>query len=153
MFNLAVRNYAPQEPFRRDKPCDNNDCRKIEYDHSCINIANTSRRRCTLPPTKYTSEKRMPVTILSGVLGIGQAALVNCILSEQQDQRVVVIVNEFGDIGIDGQLVIGVKEIIVKLSNGCICCTVHGKLALTLHTLKKNRIAAVRFARDLSDES
>ena len=82
-----------------------------------------------------TTEERVPVTLLAGFLGSGKTTLANRILSEQHDQRIAVIVNEFGDVGIDGRLVIGVDDNVIELSNGCLCCTVRGDLADTLHSL------------------
>ena len=73
----------------------------------------------------------VPVTLLVGFLGSGKTTLANRILSEQHDQRIAVIVNEFGDVGIDGQLIVGVDDNVIELSNGCLCCTVQGDLADT----------------------
>ena len=81
----------------------------------------------------------MPVTLLVGFLGSGKTTLANRILSEQHDQRIAVIVNEFGDVGIDGQLIVGVDDNVVELSNGCLCCTVQGDLADTLRQLLVRR--------------
>jgi G3E family GTPase len=77
----------------------------------------------------------VPVTLLVGFLGSGKTTLANRILSAQHGQRIAVIVNEFGDVGIDGQLIVGVDDNIVELSNGCLCCTVQGDLADTLRQL------------------
>jgi G3E family GTPase len=79
------------------------------------------------------------VTLLVGFLGSGKTTLANRILSEQHDQRIAVIVNEFGDVGIDGQLIVGVEDNVVELSNGCLCCTVQGDLADTLRRLLERR--------------
>src|ERR1700757_1840458 len=65
----------------------------------------------------------VPVTLLVGFLGSGKTTLANRILSEQHNQRIAVIVNEFGDVGIDGQLIVGADDNVVELSNGCLCCT------------------------------
>ena len=81
----------------------------------------------------------VPVTLLVGFLGSGKTTLANRILSEQHDQRIAVIVNEFGDVGIDGQLIVGVDDNVVELSNGCLCCTVLGDLADTLRQLLVRR--------------
>ena len=81
----------------------------------------------------------VPVTLLVGFLGSGKTTLANRILSAQHDQRIAVIVNEFGDVGIDGQLIVGVDDNIVELSNGCLCCTVQGDLADTLRQLVVRR--------------
>jgi G3E family GTPase len=81
----------------------------------------------------------VPVTLLVGFLGSGKTTLANRILSEQHDQRIAVIVNEFGDVGIDGQLIVGVDDNVIELSNGCLCCTVQGDLADTLQQLLERR--------------
>jgi G3E family GTPase len=81
----------------------------------------------------------VPVTLLVGFLGSGKTTLVNRILSEQHDQRIAVIVNEFGDVGIDGRLIVGIDDNVVELSNGCLCCTVQGDLADTLRQLVVRR--------------
>jgi G3E family GTPase len=81
----------------------------------------------------------VPVTLLVGFLGSGKTTLANRILTEQHDQRIAVIVNEFGDVGIDGQLIVGVDDNIVELSNGCLCCTMQGDLADTLQQLLERR--------------
>ena len=81
----------------------------------------------------------VPVTLLVGFLGSGKTTLANRILSEQHDQRIAVIVNEFGDVGIDGQLIVGVDDNVIELSNGCLCCTVQGDLADTLQQLLARR--------------
>lgn len=85
----------------------------------------------------------VPVTLLVGFLGSGKTTLANRILSEQHGQRIAVIVNEFGDVGIDGQLIVGVDDNMVELSNGCLCCTVQGDLADTLRQLLERRRRAV----------
>jgi G3E family GTPase len=82
---------------------------------------------------------RIPVTVLTGYLGAGKTTLINRILSEQHGKRIAVIENEFGEIGIDHQLVIGADEEIFETSNGCICCTVRGDLIRILTQLRKRR--------------
>jgi G3E family GTPase len=81
----------------------------------------------------------VPVTLLVGFLGSGKTTLANRILSVQHDQRIAVIVNEFGDVGIDGQLIVSVEDNVVELRNGCLCCTVQGDLADTLRQLLVRR--------------
>jgi G3E family GTPase len=81
----------------------------------------------------------VPVTLLVGFLGSGKTTLANRILSEQHNQRIAVIVNEFGDVGIDGRLIVSVDDNIVELSNGCLCCTVLGDLTDTLRQLLVRR--------------
>ena len=70
----------------------------------------------------------IPTTVLTGFLGAGKTTLLNHILSASEGRQIAVIVNEFGEAGIDGQLVIGADEDILELNNGCICCTVRGDL-------------------------
>lgn len=77
----------------------------------------------------------LPVTLLAGFLGSGKTTLVNRILAEQHGRRIAVVVNEFGDVGIDGRLVVGTKDEIVELANGCVCCSVRGDLSATLRQL------------------
>lgn len=90
-----------------------------------------------------TMANPVPVTLLAGFLGSGKTTLANRILSEDHKQRFAVIVNEFGDVNIDGRLVVGTDENVIELSNGCLCCTVQGDLAATLHTLLRRRRQAV----------
>ncbi len=72
--------------------------------------------------------KKIPVTVLTGYLGAGKTTLLNRILTAQHGKRIAVIVNEFGEIGIDNQLVLDADEEILEMNNGCICCTVRGDL-------------------------
>ena len=81
---------------------------------------------------------RIPVTVLTGVL-VGKTTLLNRILSERHGRRIAVIENEFGEVGVDHQLVIGAEEEIFETSNGCICCTVRGDLIRVLGQLLKRR--------------
>ncbi|MEL6263651.1 MAG: GTP-binding protein [Cyanobacteria bacterium J06626_6] len=73
-------------------------------------------------------KRGMPVTIITGFLGSGKTTLLNHILSHNQDWKVAVLVNEFGDINIDSQLLVAIDEDMVELSNGCICCTINDSL-------------------------
>ncbi|MGB5963307.1 MAG: GTP-binding protein [Coleofasciculaceae cyanobacterium] len=70
----------------------------------------------------------MPVTIITGFLGSGKTTLLNQILQNKQDLKVAILVNEFGDINIDSQLLVSLDEDMVELSNGCICCTINDGL-------------------------
>lgn len=78
---------------------------------------------------------KTPVTVITGYLGAGKTSLLNRILSEKHDKNYAVIVNEFGEIGIDGSLVVGADEDIFEMSNGCICCSVRGDLIETVDNL------------------
>ena len=73
-------------------------------------------------------KRGMPVTIVTGFLGSGKTTLLNQILKNRQDLKVAVLVNEFGDINIDGQLLVDIEDGMVELSNGCICCTINDSL-------------------------
>jgi G3E family GTPase len=73
-------------------------------------------------------QSSLPVTIITGFLGAGKTTLLNHILSNQQGLKTAVLVNEFGEIGIDNDLIIATGEDMVELSNGCICCSINGEL-------------------------
>ncbi|WP_228021478.1 CobW family GTP-binding protein [Vasconcelosia minhoensis] len=81
-------------------------------------------------------QKRIPATVVTGFLGSGKTTLINYLLKEQRDKKVAVIVNEFGEIGIDGQIVVEEdNEQLVEFNNGCLCCTVRDDLVKTLISL------------------
>jgi G3E family GTPase len=80
-----------------------------------------------------------PVTVLTGYLGAGKTTLLNRILTETHGKRYAVIVNEFGEIGIDNDLIVNADEEIFEMNNGCICCTVRGDLIRILEGLMKRR--------------
>jgi len=82
---------------------------------------------------------KIPVTVLTGFLGSGKTTLLNRILTEQHGQRIAVIENEFGEIGIDQALVVNADEEVFEMNNGCICCTVRGDLIRILGNLMKRR--------------
>ena len=83
------------------------------------------------------SAEQVPVTVLTGFLGAGKTTLLNRILTEQHGRRYAVIVNEFGEEGIDNDLVVDADEEVFEMNNGCICCTVRGDLIRILSGLMK----------------
>jgi G3E family GTPase len=85
-----------------------------------------------------TSQK-IPVTVLTGYLGAGKTTLLNRILSEDHGKKYAVIVNEFGEIGIDNDLIVGADEEVFEMNNGCICCTVRGDLVRIIEGLMRRK--------------
>ncbi|MBB6254591.1 CobW family GTP-binding protein [Nitrospirillum iridis] len=86
-----------------------------------------------------TAAPPIPVTVLTGYLGAGKTTLLNRILSENHGRRYAVIVNEFGAIGIDNDLVVDADEEVFEMNNGCICCTVRGDLIRIIEGLMKRK--------------
>jgi len=98
---------------------------------------------------KATDNNMVPVTILTGFLGSGKTTLLNRILNEQHGRRIAVIENEFGEAGVDNEILIrGGDEQIIEMNNGCVCCTIRGDLMRILGDLKDRRDAgAIGFDR------
>jgi len=86
-----------------------------------------------------TASAKIPVTVLTGYLGAGKTTLLNRILTEDHGKRYAVIVNEFGEIGIDNDLVVGADEDVFEMNNGCVCCTVRGDLIRVVNGLMKRQ--------------
>ena len=86
-----------------------------------------------------TTSDKIPVTVLTGYLGAGKTTLLNRILSENHGRKYAVIVNEFGEIGIDNDLIIGADEEVFEMNNGCICCTVRGDLVRIMEGLMRRK--------------
>lgn len=84
-----------------------------------------------------SEEKLIPVTILTGFLGAGKTTVLNNLLQDMTDEKIAVIINEFGNTSIDGQIVIPTKEEIIEINSGCICCNVRGDLIHLLDNLMK----------------
>ena len=81
------------------------------------------------------SDQRIPVTILTGFLGAGKTTLLKAILSKQGSERIAVIINEFGDIGLDHELIEFVEDEVVLMASGCLCCSLRGDLSRTITNL------------------
>jgi G3E family GTPase len=85
------------------------------------------------------STAKTPVTVLTGYLGAGKTTLLNRILSEDHGKKYAVIVNEFGEVGIDNDLIVGSDEEVFEMNNGCVCCTVRGDLIRVVSGLMKRK--------------
>ncbi len=83
--------------------------------------------------------EKIPVTVLTGYLGAGKTTLLNRILSEPHGKKFAVIVNEFGEIGIDNELIVNADEEVFEMNNGCICCTVRGDLVRIIDGLMRRK--------------
>jgi len=86
-----------------------------------------------------SSENQVPVTVLTGYLGAGKTTLLNRILTEQHGRKYAVVINEFGELGVDNDLVVDSDEEVFEMNNGCICCTVRGDLIRIVGGLMKRR--------------
>jgi G3E family GTPase len=91
------------------------------------------------PPMSEATSEKIPVTVLTGYLGAGKTTLLNRILSEPHGKKYAVIVNEFGEIGIDNELIVGADEEVFEMNNGCICCTVRGDLIRIIDGLMRRK--------------
>jgi G3E family GTPase len=85
------------------------------------------------------TETQVPVTVLTGYLGAGKTTLLNRILTEQHGRKYAVVINEFGELGVDNDLVVDSDEEVFEMNNGCICCTVRGDLIRIVGGLMKRR--------------
>ena len=86
-----------------------------------------------------TASDLVPVTVLTGYLGAGKTTLLNRILTENHGRRFAVVINEFGELGVDNDLVVDTDEEVFEMNNGCICCTVRGDLIRIIGGLMKRR--------------
>ena len=91
-----------------------------------------------------TGAQPIPVTVLTGYLGAGKTTLLNRILTEDHGRRYAVIVNEFGEVGIDNDLIVDTDEEVFEMNNGCVCCTVRGDLIRVLSGLMRRQTASRR---------
>jgi len=89
--------------------------------------------------TQAAQDQQVPVTVLTGYLGAGKTTLLNRILTEQHGRKYAVVINEFGELGVDNDLVVDTDEEVFEMNNGCICCTVRGDLIRIVGGLMKRR--------------
>ncbi|MFT8336545.1 CobW family GTP-binding protein [Acetobacter orientalis] len=92
-----------------------------------------------LSPTDQQPQNLVPVTVLTGFLGAGKTTLLNHILTAEHGRKYAVVINEYGELGVDNDLVVDADEEVFEMNNGCICCTVRGDLIRILNGLMKRR--------------
>lgn len=91
------------------------------------------------PLPSDTQDALVPVTVLTGFLGAGKTTLLNHILTAEHGRKYAVVINEYGELGVDNDLVVDADEEVFEMNNGCICCTVRGDLIRILGGLMKRR--------------
>ena len=94
------------------------------------------------------TDDKIPITLLTGFLGAGKTTLLNAVLSDSKNGRVAVIVNEFGEAGLDHHLIEKSSDDVVLMQSGCLCCSIRGDLSKTIERLlRKNIINEINFER------
>ena len=97
--------------------------------------ARRSRCPAVILRVRAMIQRKIPVSVISGFLGAGKTTLVNHLMKQRTTERIGVIVNEFGEVGIDGQLIVADQEVLIEISKGCVCCTVRADLVASVKKL------------------